>query len=107
MKDELRRVICAFNRHECSIAQLKADLLELIKHGVKSSLSPTEIKHFDDLFIGYVDMYDEKLQPRSGAGGAMLDIVDQVFRGNHRISLDQVCDATKRFERVIDPASAL
>lgn len=106
MKSELLQSINAFNCGERSIADLQVDLVDLLKRGVKSNLSPTERKHFDDLFIGYVDMYDEKLLPRSGIIGAVLDLIDQMFRGNYRISLEEVRVATRRFEQELSDQPA-
>jgi hypothetical protein len=98
MKSQLLSLLHAFNCDAITIEQFRRALLSLIKQGMEQDLTDVERKKFRGLFANWIDMYDSKLQPRSGIVGRFLDICDQIFHSNYRISVVQVRERTREFE---------
>src|SRR6266850_2431998 len=90
MKDELRVALESFVNSSLGADSLRSNIMSLIDRGLRKELSSEEAEMFSNFMIWYLDMYDEQLQPRSGLVGAVRDRVDQVVKGEYRVSLDAV-----------------
>lgn len=101
MRAELLRVIREFNQGTRAIDQLQDDLYRMIMTGSTECLTGRELKRFDDLFSGWVYMYNRDLQPRRGVFGWFLDHLDAIFLGNYRITVEQVREQTRKFEKFL------
>ena len=85
-RQELIEILAGFEKDEMSISELRARVLAIIRASPKQYLAEDEVRALRDFFAWYLDKYDPALQPRSGFLGRMKDLLDQVLRGEYRIS---------------------
>jgi len=99
MNRDLAQLIQRFNAGTVSPEELQKGCLHLIKSAAYQEMSTQEWKEFEKLFSGWIDRYDRKFQPRKGPFGKLIDILDQIFLSNYRISVDELRERTSEFER--------
>jgi hypothetical protein len=100
-RDRLVRAVSHFNRREWSFGELAGELEELNRTGVWSELENREREAFHVFFRDWYDPFDPALRPRPGTFGRLRDIVDEVFKGEVRISEDSLRSRAEALERIL------